>query len=305
MKLNKFLLSLLIVPALTLASCSDYEDTEVVSPEAEAAAIGGNFKAAATTVVAKPGTTTFKLTLNRVNTKDAVTIPVTVTKCDDVTAGVKFCDQPTAFVFAAGEAKATIELGYNIACKFQKTYSMSLSIGDGKDHPYALGTSSTKVSFTIDYTWKTLAKPVILENGGWVNGGILAPVEWASDYKDEVTGNMLFRVNALYANAGEGTAGHLQFFLDKDYKPAGMFTSVPAGYDPTEINTGKPVEKGENPINYYLDVTSFTQEAGTNKYTFIYDIFFKKDNVMTIEKLGVSALLEFDFKTPMDKLLKK
>lgn len=301
MRLNKFLLSLLIAPALTLASCSDYEDSEVVSPEADAAAIGANFSAAATAVIAKPGTTTFKLTLNRVNTKDAATIPVTVKSCDDVTTGVKFCEQPKAFLFAAGEAKATIELGYNAACEFQKTYKMVLSIGDAKDHPYASGTSSTVVSFSIDYIWKKLAQPVVLENG-WYNGGILAPVEWASNYEDKATGNMLFRINALYASAGIGSAGHLQFLLNEDYDPAGMFTSVPAGYDPTMIKTGAQ-DKDKNA--YLLDVTGFTRgiEDGepTNVYTFTYDVYYKKDEVATVAKPNVTAALEFDFAEAMEE----
>lgn len=300
MKLNKFLLSLLIVPALTLSGCSDYEDTEVVSPEADVNAIGANFTSAATKVVAKSGSSTFELSLNRVNTKDAVTIPVTVKACDDVTTGVKFCAQPTAFIFAAGEAKATIELGYNAACEFQKAYNMTLSIGEGKDHPYASGTASTKVSFTIDYTWKKLAQPVILESG-WHDGGILAPVEWATDYKDEVTGNMLFRVNALYANVGLGTTGHLQFFLDKDYNPAGMFTSVPAGYDPTAIKTGAQ-DKDKNSL--LLNVTNFAKGTGKDIYVFTYNVYYKKEGVVTNTKTGVTSALDFDFKTPMSKLIK-
>lgn len=55
MKLNKFLLYLLIVPALSFVSCSDYEDTEVTSPQADENALGANFTAATTSVVVPPG----------------------------------------------------------------------------------------------------------------------------------------------------------------------------------------------------------------------------------------------------------
>lgn len=305
MKINKFLLSLLIVPTLTFVGCSSYEDTEVISPEAEASAIGTYFDTEQEVdFVSKPGDEgTVTLTLYRLNTKDAVTVPVTVTSCSEVAPGVPFCEQPVSFSFAAGAEVSTIELACSPICEFQKTYSLEVSIAE-KDHPYVGGATSVVATFTVDYKWKRLAKPVILENNGWVNGGILAPVEWATNYEDKATGNLLFKVGAFYANAGIGTKGDLQFFLDKDYKPAGMFTSVPVGYDPTAINTGKLVE-GEKSINYCLNVKSLAQETGTNKYTFTYDIFYKKESVVTVVKPNVSALLEFDFKTPMNKLLKK
>ena len=41
MKINKYLLYLLFVPALSMTSCSDFEDTEVASPQADQDALGG------------------------------------------------------------------------------------------------------------------------------------------------------------------------------------------------------------------------------------------------------------------------
>ena len=125
MKLNKYILGLLIAPAFALAGCSDYEDTEIASPQADENAIGANFSAASTPVVMHPDKTSFTLTLNRVNTKGAVSVPVTVASCDEVSTGVKFCDQPTAFSFADGEATAKITLNVNAACLFQKTYNLT------------------------------------------------------------------------------------------------------------------------------------------------------------------------------------
>ena len=68
MKLNKILLYLLIVPALSFVSCSDYEDTEVTSPQADENALGANFTAATTSVVVHPDENKYQLTLNRLNT---------------------------------------------------------------------------------------------------------------------------------------------------------------------------------------------------------------------------------------------
>lgn len=316
MKLNKYILGLLIAPAFALAGCSDYEDTEIASPQADENAIGANFSAASTPVVMHPDKTSFTLTLNRVNTKGAVSVPVTVASCDEVSTGVKFCDQPTAFSFADGEATAKITLNVNAACLFQKTYEMALTIGEKKDHLYAQGTTSTIVSFTKDYTWQTLGQPVILEDGnGWVGpgAGILAPVEWASDYKND-NGNMLFRIKALYAYAGKGsdaTTGHLQFFLDENYAPVTERFST-NGYDPANINTGiqqnKPTDPEEeqeeaDKIYYKLDFTSVTGgtyteetedgetiEVLTTPYEFSYRVFYTPEVTVT----SVKATLDFD-----------
>lgn len=316
MKLNKYILGLLIAPAFALAGCSDYEDTEIASPQADENAIGANFSAASTPVVMHPDKTSFTLTLNRVNTKGAVSVPVIVASCDEVSTGVKFCDQPTAFSFADGEATAKITLNVNAACLFQKTYEMALTIGEKKDHLYAPGTTSTIVSFTKDYTWQTLGQPVILEDGnGWVGpgAGILAPVEWASDYKND-NGNMLFRIKALYAYAGKGsdaTTGHLQFFLDENYAPVTERFST-NGYDPANINTGiqqnKPTDPEEeqeeaDKIYYKLDFTgvtggTYTEETEdgetievlTTPYEFSYRVFYTPEVTVT----SVKATLDFD-----------
>lgn len=55
MKLNKYILGLLIAPAFALAGCSDYEDTEIASPQADENAIGANFSAASTSRCNAPG----------------------------------------------------------------------------------------------------------------------------------------------------------------------------------------------------------------------------------------------------------
>lgn len=313
MKLNKFLLSLLIVPALTFSGCSDYEDSEVASPQANENALGTNFTKDATTVLVNPKEDSFVLTLNRVNTKAAATVPVTVVSCSEVTPGVKFCDLPTVFAFAAGEAIATVKLKYNPACKFQEKYSMVLSIGDGKDHIYAGGTSSTKVSFSIDYDWAELGKPVILENG-WYDAGILAPVEWAADYEDKATGNMLFRVADLYGGAkiaadvvlkkdemaDKYTAvvpGDLQFFLDGDFNPVGILSNN--GYDPTKVNTG--VLQNEKTGNYFLmNFKSVIKGLGENTYIFTYDVFYEVGGAVVNVKENVISILDFDFKASME-----
>lgn len=312
MKLNKFLIGLLIVPALSFTSCNDYEDVEVDSPQAGENAIGANFTGSATSIVVLPEADKFTLTLNRVNTKGAATVPVTVAKCDEVAPGVKFCDQPSAFLFADGQATSTVELKFNSGCLFQKAYSMTLSIGTEKDHPYAAGTSSTVVSFARDYTWKDLSKPVILEND-WYKGGILALVQWGKDYKDD-SKRKLCRIKGLYSEVSiapdvtlgkdeqaeaykKASAGSIQFYLDENYVPAGMLTVE--GYNPSEINTGI-LQNEKTGVYFMMKMISITKEGNT--YTFKYDIFYKENGEVKTKLSGVAAILEYDFKKTIEEL---
>lgn len=315
MKLNKFLLSLLLVPALTFVSCSDYEDTEVTSPQADENALGANFTAGAISVTVHPDERKFELVLNRVNSKETATVPVTVTACSEVSEGVKFCELPETlnFMFAAGSSTATIPLNLNEGCQFQKAYQLKLTLGSDKDNPYASGTSSTVVSVTKDYQWKTLGQPVVLE-ANWYDGGILAPVQWASDYKDEANNCKLFRIAALYYNAGmtPTSTGHLQFLLDENYDRVDMF--VANGYDPEAINTGviqKKAEGDKEAVYYQMKVKTIVRESNedseeeeenkveNNTYVFTYDIFYDNNGSVENEATDVTATLDYDIKKQM------
>lgn len=314
MKLNKFLLSLLLVPALSFVSCSDYEDTEVPSPQADENALGANFEASAIDAIVHPDEKRFEVVLNRVNTSEAATIPVTVTSCSEVSDGVNFCNaaETINFMFPAGSATATFSLTLDEECLFQEVYELKLSLGTEKDHPYVAGTSSTTVYVSKDYEWKALGQPVVLE-AGWYDGGILASVQWASDYKKEGSNEKLFRIKSLYGYAGTATddeIGHLQFLVDENYDPKRMYSLE--GYDPEAINTGvlqndPKVDKKE--IYYYMNVSSLKRgiDEGTeeeiekkkNAYVFTYDVFYDKDDIETPFKENVTATLDYDIKAQM------
>lgn len=321
MKLNNYILGLLVAPALMFVGCSDYEDTDTVSPEADASAIGANFTSASTSVTMHPDKSSYTLTMNRVNTTNAATIQVTVTAIDTVASGAKFCDQPSEFVFAAGESTASVTLNVSSECLLQKTYTMSLKLGDSKDHIYAAGTSSTTVSFTKDYEWVTLGQSVVLEEGWYSVGeeaGISASVDWASDYTDN-DGNMLVRIESLYANAFSSVntsvaPGHFQFLLNSNYAALKMFDKFKTnGYDPAEVNTGyrQNASTEKEAIYYCLDFTNggvaggtYTSEttdgtttyelAENGGYTFTYDVIYEGNSSY---KTGVTAKLDYNFKS--------
>lgn len=302
MKLNKFLLGLLIVPALSLVSCSDYEDTEVTSPQADENVLGANFKAGSINIIVHPDKKEFELVLNRVNTKGTATVPVTVESCSELSEGVKFCNitsETLSFLFAAGESTATIPLSLNDNCKFQEVYELALTLGKAKDNPYASGTSSTRVSVSKDYIWKTLGQPVVVESG-WYDGGILAEVQWASDYKKEGNDNKLFRIATLYTYAGTASkeTGHLQFYLDGSYNPQGMFSTD--GYDPESIDTGVQQNTSkEDKIYYHMNVKSLERTPDTSIYIFTYDVFYNSGSGVETFKSNVKATLDYDIKSEM------
>lgn len=133
MKLNKFFFGLLMTPAVMMVGCSDYEDTEVASPEANADAIGAYFEENSNPVKLLPGKTSFNITLKRASAGDAVNVPFKVVENKN-----DFFELPvTQFVFEAGKQSSTpIAVSFNIGnAVFQKNDTLSLQVLDGvKDH---------------------------------------------------------------------------------------------------------------------------------------------------------------------------
>lgn len=133
MKLNKFFFGLLMTPAVMMVGCSDYEDTEVASPEADADAIGAYFKSSATSVKLSPEQTSFQVVLNRASFSEAVNVPVKVTVNDDNF----FSLSAEQFVFdAEKQVSSPITVTFNQSTvELQETYSLGLQVADGvKDH---------------------------------------------------------------------------------------------------------------------------------------------------------------------------
>ena len=290
MKLNKFFFGLLMTPAVMMVGCSDYEDTEVASPEANADAIGAYFEKNSNPVKLLPGKTSFNITLKRASAGDAVNVPFKVVKNKN-----DFFELPvTQFVFEAGKQSSTpIAVSFNIGnAVFQKNDTLYLQVLDGvKDHLYAAGYTDTMYPFVIDYTWKSdsLASTMVKDEyaNTFTGEGTLATVEIAKDFEvvktnpsPDYTKNSLVRIPSFFATIGKSkVAGedHIQFVVDKDHKnPKFLSTGYLASKEisltvnETELETGmtqKFAEKKEYPI--CMDLVNIAVAATTDDVTYL------------------------------------
>ena len=294
MKLNKFFFGLLMTPAVMMVGCSDYEDTEVASPEANADAIGAYFEKNSNPVKLLPGKTSFNITLKRASAGDAVNVPFKVVENKN-----DFFELPvTQFVFEAGKQSSTpIAVSFNIGnAVFQKNDTLSLQVLDGvKDHLYAAGYTDTMYPFVIDYTWKSdsLASTMVKDEyaNTFTGEGTLATVEIAKDFEvvktnpsPDYTKNSLVRIPSFFATIGKSkVAGedHIQFVVDKDHKNPQFLTTdylanneISLKVNTTKLATGmtqKFAEEKEYPICMDLvgiNVEAATAEAKTDNVTY-------------------------------------
>lgn len=297
MKLNKFFFGLLMTPAVMMVGCSDYEDTEVASPEADADAIGAYFESSSVSEQLSPGQTSFNVVLNRASFSEAVNVPVKITANDDNF----FSLSANQFVFdAEKQVSSPITVTFNQSTvELQKTYSLGLQVADGvKDHLYGAGYTDAQYSMVVDYEWKSdsLASTMVKDEyaGTFDKEGALAAVEIAKDFEvvkanpsPDYTKNSLVRIPSFFATIGKSkVAGedHIQFVVDKDHKnPKFLSTGYLASKEisltvnETELETGmtqKFAEKKEYPIcmdlvSIVVDGPATTAAATTDNVTYL------------------------------------
>lgn len=294
MKLNKFFFGLLMTPAVMMVGCSDYEDTEVASPEADADAIGAYFESSAVSEQLSPGQTSFNVVLNRASFSEAVNVPVKITANDDNF----FSLSANQFVFdAEKQVSSPITVTFNQSTvELQETYSLGLQVADGvKDHLYGAGYTDAVYSMVIDYTWKSdsLASTMVKDEyaGTFDKEGALAAVEIAKDFEvdeekpsPDYTKNSLVRISSFFATIGKSKAAgedHIQFVVDKDHKNPQFLTTdylanneISLKVNTTKLATGmtqKFAEEKEYPICMDLvgiNVEAATAEAKTDNVTY-------------------------------------
>ena len=311
MKLDKLYIGLLFTSASFMVGCSEYEDTETTSPQADANAIGANFAKETQDIVVTPDAKTFDITMNRVNPTGEKVINVKNVRIDN-----DFCSPATQFKFEDGKMSAKNVVNYNISkCTFQKPDTLVMKIdADAKDHIYGDGYLQTTISFVVDYTWKDSIKTTAVDK--YISSDeapFPVTVQVATDYdKDKKKSTTLVRLPDYFKNAGKTTtegAAHIQFVVnnsdrlspkliwelsDEDNDFRGL------NFNKTEIETGMSYivegegDKKDKTYDVYMKVLSIsvvTSTASTTSedtdedeetvdvtYKLEYELFYKDDN---------------------------
>lgn len=220
MKLNTLLFGLLMTPAALLTGCSDYEDTELESPQADANAIGAYFPESSQTAVLRPDSTFFVVQMNRATDGKAVNVTAAMTEnTNNVFSGMN-----TSFAFAEGKQASAMKVEYK-PTEFQRVDKLALQINEGKkDHIYGDGFTDLNVTFCVDYTWVNylstsisdkLAKELTGESESFP-----AKLQLATDYEKcaQSEGKSVVRIEDLFGKVQltQGGAASVHFVLDKN-----------------------------------------------------------------------------------------
>lgn len=314
MKLDKLYIGLLFTSASFMIGCSEYEDTETTSPQADANAIGANFAKETQDIVVTPDAETFDITMNRVNPTGEKVINVKNVRIDN-----NFCNPATQFKFEDGKMSAKNVVNYDIAkCTFQKPDTLVMKIdADAKDHIYGDGYLQTTISFVVDYTWKdsikTTAEDKYISSDG---AAFPVTVQVATDYdKDKKKSTTLVRLPDYFKNAGKTTtegAAHIQFVVDKEDRKSPKLIWELSGddkdfgelqFNKDEIETGMSYivegegDKKDKTYDVYmkgLSISVVTSTASTTSedtdedeetvdvtYKLEYELFYKDDKGQT------------------------
>ena len=220
MKLNTLLFGLLMTPAALLTGCSDYEDTELESPQADANAIGAYFPKSSQTAVLRPDSTFFVVQMNRATDGKAVNVTAAMTKnTNNVFSGMN-----TSFAFAEGKQASAMKVEYK-PTEFQRVDKLALQINEGKkDHIYGDGFTDLNVTFCVDYTWANYLSASISDKLAKELTGksesFPAKLQLATDYKKcaQSEGKSVVRIEDLFGKVQltQGGAASVHFVLDKN-----------------------------------------------------------------------------------------
>ena len=296
MKLNKFFFGLLTIPALALTACSDYEDVDTFSPEADADATGAFFSKSTSSNTLTPGKTSFEVVLNRAISGSTASIPVTVTKNDKDF----FSLSAASFSFDAESQTSTpIIVSFDeTTCTFQEPDTLGLQVlGGEKDHTYADGYASTTISMVVDYQWVDSLQ-VMLTNTYVSDEAALTTVQIAKNFDTEAElatqKQTLLQVPGLVGNA------NVQFVVDANHdSPAEIgtyFTDNGIALNVrTELETGMTLtlsDEAKTKLPVFMKVTRLTASdvsASKATYTIEYNLYAKDEKTGTTYKVQKGA----------------
>lgn len=295
MKLNTLFFGLMMAPAAVLVGCSDYEDTEVASPQADADAIGAYFAASAQASLVRPDSTFFVVEMNRATDGKAVNVTAATT---DATQNGVFNGAPTSFAFAEGKQATEVEVYYKPTV-FQRHDVLAYEINEGKkDHIYGDGYANTTIDFCVDYIWEDALQTSISDELAGNATEYPAKLQFAVDYEKvkNPSHKNVVRIEDYFGKLqlGEGGNAHLQFALDAnnanpvllsdnffDNNDAANITMpkvFEAGMTQTVyVNEGGKVEAAEYPV--YVEFQTISENNGT--FTVTYLAYAAKDEEAT------------------------
>lgn len=207
---NKLLLSgLVLLSGAIIQSCSDDDN---YTPGPDAGTVEVYFPSTqSTTIYVNEQETNYSITVVRVNTSDAITVPVTTnityvssssaTPAPGKTDYDKIFSFPPSVSFAAGEKQATYEFTCDASDFAYNTdqYQVQISLDEGYVTPY--GSSSLMFLISKPLTWKPLGTGTFVDAGWWISDDsstasvqfeqceqdenrfrITNPYEWYKDY---------------------------------------------------------------------------------------------------------------------------
>ena len=234
MKIYKLLKAFTLVAVVLMASCSDFEDTVVASPEVPAGTQGVYFPATNTKAFELEPTdpTQITLTIAREESTGTVSVPVTVEINTDEIFTV-----PATVNFADGETEKEFTVTFPNAGEGTK-YDLKLSVfGDEYVNPYLaalpyLTTSVTRIK------WSPVSEPMVYIDGTF---SALFGVEFLPMYveaeKASVTGMVRYRFkNAYDVPSGDGEPDVDGIYDGYPYNATGEFDESNDYYTIIEID---------------------------------------------------------------------
>lgn len=253
MKINRLIKAFSLLLVVAFAACSDFEDTELISPDKPAGSQGAFFPTSnvAAHELEPTDPTQITVTVSRAVSAGAASLPIVVKTNDDNVFNV-----PATANFADGETETDILVTFPNADE-GVTYKLVLAVeGDQAVDPYGAGAISTATQVTR-IKWEPVEDPFIYRDGtfegaGW--GDNSRPMYVYAE-KAQLGSSVRYRLKNVYAPATSANP-------DADGVYNGFFNFDP-GFDSSK--DWLTVIEIHSAAGTSGDVSMFTHEIGSQR----------------------------------------
>lgn len=253
MKINRLIKAFSLLLVVAFAACSDFEDTELISPDKPAGSQGAFFPTSnvAAHELEPTDPTQITVTVSRAVSTGAASLPIVVKTNDDNVFNV-----PATANFAEGETETDIVITFPNADE-GITYKLELAVeGDQSVDPYGAGAISTATQVTR-IKWEPVEDPFIYRDGtfegaGW--GDNSRPMYVYAE-KAQLGSSVRYRLKNVYAPATSANP-------DADGVYNGFFNFDP-GFDSSK--DWLTVIEIHSAAGTSGDVSMFTHEIGSQR----------------------------------------